>query len=74
MIIGRNEHNQMKGSFLQVTYFHFIISQNVEGFHHSWFLSNPDSRIKFLNRSVNGHLLSEYRHMAEKAFIALSDE
>ncbi len=27
-----------------------------------------------LNRSVNGHLLSAYRHMAEKAFIALSDE
>jgi hypothetical protein len=27
-----------------------------------------------LNRSVNGHLLSAYRHMAEKALIALSDE
>jgi hypothetical protein len=39
-----------------------------------WSLSNPDSPMKFLNRSLNGHLLSAYRHMAEKAFIALSDE
>jgi len=64
----------MKGPFLQVTNFHFIFLRNVEGFHYFWFLSNLDSPIKFLNRSVNGHLPSAYRHMAEKAFIALSDE